>query len=443
MLNSKVKKIILGGCMLVMAASLVGGCGSSNQPTSNKLVVGTNATFVPFEFKDEKTQDYTGFDIELIRAIGKRINKDVELKNVAFDALIPALNTHDIDVAASGMTITKARSEKVLFSSPYYENALAVVYKDGTAVNSLDDLKGKKIAAQLGTTGADLAHKIEGTTVKEFDHSNEALLELQNGGVDATVIDLPVAQYYSTKHPDQHIKFMAYPNTKEYLGLAINKDNKALQEEINKAIADMKADGEFNTLYKKWFNVGCGFFIGLLVSLANLSKFRLVRLLAKCYVDIIRGTPLLVQIFLIYFALPMITGQRIDPYIAAVTACSINSGAYVSEIFRAGIQSIDKGQMEAGRSLGLTWGQTMRYIIMPQAFKAIIPPLGNEFIAMLKDSSLVSVIGFEELTRRGQLIIAKTYASFEIWGTVAVIYLIMTVTISQLVGYLERKYSIK
>ena len=101
MLNSKVKKIILGGCMLVMAASLVGGCGSSNQPTSNKLVVGTNATFVPFEFKDEKTQDYTGFDIELIRAIGKRINKDVELKNVAFDALIPALNTHDIDVAAS------------------------------------------------------------------------------------------------------------------------------------------------------------------------------------------------------------------------------------------------------------------------------------------------------------------------------------------------------
>ena len=139
----------------------------------------------------------------------------------------------------------------------------------------------------------------------------------------------------------------------------------------------------------------------------------------------------------------MITGQRIDPYIAAVTACSINSGAYVSEIFRAGIQSIDKGQMEAGRSLGLTWGQTMRYIIMPQAFKAIIPPLGNEFIAMLKDSSLVSVIGFEELTRRGQLIIAKTYASFEIWGTVAVIYLIMTVTISQLVGYLERKYSIK
>lgn len=190
-------------------------------------------------------------------------------------------------------------------------------------------------------------------------------------------------------------------------------------------------------------SVGCGFFIGMLVALANLSNLKIVRLLARCYVDIIRGTPLLVQIFLIYFALPMIIGNRIDPFVAAVTACSINSGAYVSEIFRAGIQSIDKGQMEAGRSLGLSWAQTMRYIIMPQAFKAIIPPLGNEFIAMLKDSSLVSVIGFEELTRRGQLIIAKTYASFEIWGTVAVIYLIMTVSISQLVAYLERRYNIK
>ncbi|PQL18993.1 basic amino acid ABC transporter substrate-binding protein [Veillonella denticariosi JCM 15641] len=254
MLHNKFKKLILGSCMLIMAGAVVGGCGSTAD-TSNKLIVGTNATFVPFEFKDEKTQDYTGFDIELIRAIGKRINKDVELKNVAFDALIPALNTHDIDVAASGMTITKARSEKVLFSSPYYENALAVVFKAGQNINSLDDLKGKKIAAQLGTTGSDLAHKIEGTTVKEFDHSNEALLELQNGGADATVIDLPVAQYYTTKHPDQQIKYMAYPNTKEYLGIAINKDNKALQEQINKAIEEMKADGEFNALYKKWFNV--------------------------------------------------------------------------------------------------------------------------------------------------------------------------------------------
>ncbi|VBB05504.1 amino acid abc transporter permease protein 3-tm domain [Lucifera butyrica] len=189
-------------------------------------------------------------------------------------------------------------------------------------------------------------------------------------------------------------------------------------------------------------SVGFGLLIGMFAGMARLSKIWMVRVAASVYVDFIRGTPLLVQIFIIYFALPMVVGRQIDPFIAAITACSINSGAYIAEIFRAGIQSIDNGQMEAGRSLGMTWGQTMQYVILPQAFKRIIPPLGNEFIAMLKDSSLVSVIGFEELTRRGQLIIARTYASFEIWLTVAFIYLVMTLTISRLVDYLERRYKI-
>ena len=187
-------------------------------------------------------------------------------------------------------------------------------------------------------------------------------------------------------------------------------------------------------------SVALGVLIGLFVGIARISRLRILRVLAAVYVDFFRGTPLLVQIFLVYFALPVITGQRVDPFVAAIGSCGINSGAYVAEIFRAGIQSIDKGQMEAGRSLGMTWVQTMRYIIVPQAFKRVIPPLGNEFIALLKDSSLVSVIGFEELTRRGQLIIAKTYGSLEIWISVAVIYLAMTLTISRFVAYLERRY---
>ncbi len=190
-------------------------------------------------------------------------------------------------------------------------------------------------------------------------------------------------------------------------------------------------------------SVGFGLAIGIVVSLARLGKWSFLRFLGNCYVDFIRGTPLLVQIFLVYFALPSLIGQRVDPFFAAIAACSINSGAYIAEIFRGGIQSIDKGQMEAGRSLGMTWWQTMRFIILPQAFKRIIPPLGNEFIAMLKDSSLVSVIGFEELTRRGQLIIARTYASFEIWMAVAIIYLIMTFTVARLVGLLERRFETK
>ena len=188
--------------------------------------------------------------------------------------------------------------------------------------------------------------------------------------------------------------------------------------------------------------VGLGFILGLVTSVCRLSSIKILRGIAICYVNIIRGTPMLVQIFLIYFALPMLIGERINPFVAAVAACSINSGAYVSEIFRAGIQSVDKGQMEAGRSLGLSWMQTMRYVILPQAFKHVIPPLGNEFISMTKETSLVSVIGFEELTRRGQLIIAKTYGSFEIWLTVAALYLIMTLSIAQFVSFLERRFAV-
>lgn len=190
-------------------------------------------------------------------------------------------------------------------------------------------------------------------------------------------------------------------------------------------------------------SVGLGLIIGMFVGIARICNIKVLRALAAIYIDFLRGTPLLVQIFLIYFALPMVVGQRVDPFVAAITACGINSGAYIAEIFRAGIQAIDAGQMEAGRSLGMSWVQTMRYIIVPQAFKNIIPPLGNEFIALLKDSSLVSVIGFEELTRRGQLIIARTYGSLEIWITVALIYLVMTLTISRLVSYMEKRLAKK
>ncbi|MCK0526545.1 MULTISPECIES: amino acid ABC transporter permease [unclassified Anaerobiospirillum] len=198
--------------------------------------------------------------------------------------------------------------------------------------------------------------------------------------------------------------------------------------------------GALVTIQITAMSVFIGTCIGLFVGIAELARYAWLRIPAKIYVDFIRGTPLLVQIFIIYFTLPVILGTRIDPFVAAVAACSINSGAYVAEIFRAGIQSIDKGQMEAGRSLGMSWTQTMRYIVIPQAFRRTIPQLGNEFIAMLKDSSLVSVIGFEELTRKGQLIIASTYGSLEIWSAVAIIYLIMTLTITRFVAYLEKRF---
>lgn len=182
-----------------------------------------------------------------------------------------------------------------------------------------------------------------------------------------------------------------------------------------------------------------GTLIGLIASLARLSGFTFLKWLAGAYVDFFRGTPLLVQIMIIHFGLPLLFGYTPNAFISAVAALGINSGAYVAEIFRAGIQSIDKGQLEAAKALGMNYWQSMRYIILPQAFKISVPPLGNEFIALLKDSSLVTVIGLQELMTTGGLIVASKFRPFEIYITVAVIYLVMTKSISLLVAYLERR----
>ena len=188
--------------------------------------------------------------------------------------------------------------------------------------------------------------------------------------------------------------------------------------------------------------VSIGFIIGSFAGIGRVSGNRLLRIITGIYVDFIRGTPLLVQLFLVYFGLPSLIGRPIPPFAAAITAMGINSGAYVAEIVRAGIQSIDKGQMEAGRSVGLTYSQTMQYIIFPQAFRRIIPPLGNELIAMLKDSSLVSVIALEELLRKGQVVITRTFRPFEVYMVVALIYLVMTLAISALVAWSEKRLKI-
>jgi len=184
--------------------------------------------------------------------------------------------------------------------------------------------------------------------------------------------------------------------------------------------------------------VALGIVIGTIAGMARISRGP-QKYIAAVYIDFIRGTPLLVQTFIVFYGLPGIIGRPLPAYWAAVMALSINSGAYVAEIVRSGIQSIDKGQTEAALSLGMTNGQAMRYIILPQAFKRIIPPLGNEFIALLKDSSLVSAIALEELVRKGQIVIGRTFRPFEVWMAVALIYLVMTFAVSRLVNIAEKR----
>ncbi|MGE5423079.1 MAG: amino acid ABC transporter permease [Ignavibacteriales bacterium] len=193
------------------------------------------------------------------------------------------------------------------------------------------------------------------------------------------------------------------------------------------------------TLLLTALSVAIGTAIGLFMGLFKMSANPLLRGFSIAYIDFFRGTPLLVQIFLWYFGiLPLIFGT-VDPFFAGVVACSVNCGAYTAEIVRAGIQSIDKGQMEAAMSLGLNYRQAMQYIILPQAFKVMIPPLINEFIAIMKDTCLVSAIAVEELFRKGQLYVATSWQPFWIYTEVAIMYLILYLVIANLGAYIERR----
>lgn len=185
-------------------------------------------------------------------------------------------------------------------------------------------------------------------------------------------------------------------------------------------------------------SVAFGMVIGLFAGLMKLSKNKILYAVATAYIDFFRGTPLFVQILLLYFGvLPMIFDN--GPFSSAIIACSLNSGAYIAEIVRAGIQAVDKGQMEAARSLGMNNQKAMRYVILPQAFKIVIPPLINEFIALLKDTSLLSMIAATELTYRADLVFATTYEATWVWGSVAVIYFIITKMLSIFGDVVERR----
>ena len=244
---------------LLMAVMMVAGCGGGDKKTPavqppKILKVGTEPTFAPFEFQKEGSKEFDGFDMDLIRAIGKQMNMKVEILNMGFDALIPAINAGNIDLAIAGMSITPDRQKAVDMSDPYYVSGLVVVVgKDNAAVKSVNDLNNKGIAVQIGTTGAERAAKVPGAKVKNFNTNAEVFLELKNKGVEAVIIDKPVAEYFlATGGGKDYAKIVGDTMEAESYGISLKK-NSPLTKEINKALLDLKKNGEYDKLYTKWF----------------------------------------------------------------------------------------------------------------------------------------------------------------------------------------------
>ncbi|WP_024831980.1 amino acid ABC transporter permease [Ruminiclostridium josui] len=201
--------------------------------------------------------------------------------------------------------------------------------------------------------------------------------------------------------------------------------------------------GTVNTIVIAILTVILGVIIGTGIALMKISHNKILKAVASSYIEFIRGTPLLVQITLFFYLISLpklrILGLDLDRFIPGVIAMSVNSGAYVAEIIRAGIQAVDKGQMEAARSIGFTQGQAMRYIVLPQALRNILPALGNEFVVVIKESSVLSVISISELMRNTNIIQGAIYRPFEPLAVTAVIYFILTFGLTRLLGYAERR----
>lgn len=224
---------------------------------ADALRVGTHPTFAPFEFLDSSTREYVGFDMDMIREIGKRMNVEIEFVNMGFDGLIPALMTNNIDIVVSGVTITEERKKRVDFCEPYYEAGQGLMIRAGEEAKyqKIEDLYNKTIAVQIGTTGAEVAKGIPGSKIKAFNTSAEAFMDLKMKGSDAVITDRPVIGYFfvANARAAKGLKQQPMKFDSEYFGFAVKKGNKELLDKVNAAMKSMREDGTYQKIYSKWF----------------------------------------------------------------------------------------------------------------------------------------------------------------------------------------------
>lgn len=446
------------------------------------LRIGTDATYPPLEYVENG--QFEGFEIDLANAVARELGVRAEFINASFDGIFPALQNGSFDAVVSSVTITPERSASMLFSDPYYDSGQLIAVRQGTqGITTPNELVGKKVGVQINTTAHSDLQKRTGVDVAVYNTIDLALLDLKNGRIDAVVGDAPVLRFM-IRQSFQELQTVGRRFTDEKFGIVFAQSSEDLRRATNAALWRIQDSGEYDRIHEKWFGEAAeraadqqasgsrpsafdtsivrktwtlflkgvwmtaklaflslflGLPIGLFLSLARVQSSRLLSVPAAFYVEVIRGTPLLVQILFIYFVLPLF-GIHLPAFTSGVIALTINSAAYISEIFRAGILSIDAGQMEAARALGMSYAQAMRRIILPQTFRRVVPPLTNEGIALLKDSSLVSVIGLTELARTGQELASRYAAPLTIWPIVALCYLLLTFPLTRVAEYLERRW---
>jgi len=482
----------LGALLTVMALFLGLATASAavpgNQPAlpagapadvkGKTFTIGTDTTFAPFEFRNG-SGDLVGIDMDLLQAIAKNQGFTVNVKSLGFDAALQALQSNQVDGVIAGMSITDKRKLIFDFSDPYFDSGIQMaVAKSNNTVKSYADLAGKSVAVKRGSEGETFANSIKDQynfTVKALDQSATMYDDVKAGNSVAVFDDYPVLAYGISQN--NGLKAVTEKEAGSSYGFAVNKGQNAdLLSAFDTGLAELKANGEYQRIldvYLKdptqaentsFFSLLANSFpalmkglgltllatalsllfalvLGIVFGFFKVGENKILRGVATVYVAIFRGTPLLVQAFFFYFGLPQMTGMPIDVLTAGVLTLSLNAGAYMTEIVRGGIQSVDPGQLEASRSLGLSYVTSMRRVIVPQAIKIMTPSFINQFVITLKDTSLLAVIGFAELTYAGQQIYASNFRTGETLLIVGAIYFIVITLLTQLSNVLDRKFN--
>ncbi|HHO6513973.1 TPA: ABC transporter permease subunit, partial [Staphylococcus aureus] len=437
-----------------------------------ELRVGLSADYAPMEFEhtvNGKTE-YAGVDIDLAKKIAKDNNLKLKIVNMSFDSLLGALKTGKIDIIISGMTSTPERKKQVDFSDSYMmtKNIMLVKKDKVNEYKDIKDFNNKKVGAQKGTEQEKIAQtEIENASITSLSRLPDVILALKSGKVEGAVVEKPVAEAYLKQNPKLGISNVKFNEEEKDTVIAVPKDSPKLLSQINKTIKEVKDkglidkymtnaanamndDSGFISKYGSFFlkgikitilisliGVALGSILGAFVALMKLSKIKIISWIASIYIEILRGTPMLVQVFIVFFGITAALGLDISALVCGTIALVINSSAYIAEIIRAGINAVDKGQMEAARSLGLNYRQTMESVIMPQAIKNILPALGNEFVTLIKESSIVSTIGVGEIMFNAQVVQGISFDPFTPLIVAAALYFVLTFVLTRIMNMIE------
>lgn len=499
--GNNIKRMLIILLMLSMAAGIFTACSSSkNTDNSGKFTVGFDAEFPPYGYKDDNGE-YVGFDLDLAQAVCDKNGWTLVKQPIDWDSKDMELSSGTIDCIWNGFTMT-GREKDYTWSSAYIDNSQVVIVKSDAQINNLSDLAGKVVAVQSDSsalaafTGEDASESNiqlakSFSSLQQVGDYNSAFMNLESGSVDAICMDIGVAGYELKARGNSFRMLSEHVSSEEY-GIGFKNGNTKLRDQVQETLNEMLADGTFMDIAKKWnvdesvclgqegkdsvmkaegdsdgngsqngftdilgqLSTGMistlGIFVltlifslplGLLLTFIRMSKLKVLQWIAKIYISIMRGTPLMLQLLVVFFGPYYLFGVSLSysyRFYAVIIGFSLNYAAYFAEIYRAGIEGVPKGQYEAADVLGYSKAQTFIKIIFPQMVKAVLPPVTNEVITLVKDTSLAFALAYTEMFTLAKQV-AATQASIMPLFVAGLFYYVFNFIVAYIMERLEKK----